>query len=475
MAQAASYNNDFEDPEFITRLIISSTIGLSLLGYALYTVRLSDMDVPFWLRCAWEDYGPFIADYFLSSFLVRLIRRRYIQYLNDRRAAGEAGISLLDLPDELLLQICECIVPYPCVEFSYYSRCQFHATRTRALINLSTSNSRLRQLAAPILFRKTVIQHDKWRRVTRALTAMHQTLHPVGATKDFRFAIRISCTSDRQAPKPPRRLPQQVAIVLSSFTALQSLTFVVPWERSSLFQTVFSNRALTLPTVQSLVIGPHADWLIQHCPHVHTIASDQYSWRHGGPYDRTETYSLKTTHALIHSAAKAEHLLHFRLAEDHSYEPYLREIQRMMPHLRSLGTFIGERESGITNLIPLLAPFTNLRCLLLAEVRRLRVGYDPPGCGNIYLGPNGAKYRRQVSNARVVAMRKVAEMAFHRLPQLGELWIADDDRFVVQRDTFGRAVRYKWTRERLNPRELHLNHPRQGRVSLLESGTVGRV
>jgi hypothetical protein len=78
---------------------------------------------------------------------------------------------------------------------------------------------------------------------------------------------------------------------------------------------------------------------------------------------------------------------------------------------------------------------TNLHTLALASASDLRVGFDPPGCGNVYMGPGGKEHLAQVIQEGKEAEKKVAGMVCDAIgPHLKQLWVGDGTRFEILRN-----------------------------------------
>lgn len=65
------------------------------------------------------------------------------------------------------------------------------------------------------------------------------------------------------------------------------------------------------------------------------------------------------------------------------------------------------------------------------------VGFDPPWCGNAYMGPGGTEYPQQVDREGKEAEKKVAHMVFPICASLEELWTGDTAKAVVERSSDG--------------------------------------
>ena len=95
-------------------------------------------------------------------------------------------------------------------------------------------------------------------------------------------------------------------------------------------------------------------------------------------------------------------------------------------------------------LLPVLSRFTNLRYLALPDTSSLGVGFDPPGCGNVYMGPGGEAYRQQVAEEGFRYTVKVVDMVFSACSKLRDLWIGDWTHVEAQRTENGSIADLVW-------------------------------
>jgi hypothetical protein len=82
--------------------------------------------------------------------------------------------------------------------------------------------------------------------------------------------------------------------------------------------------------------------------------------------------------------------------------------------------------------------------LILAGASNLNVGFNPPGCGNIYMGPGGDELLKQVAAEGRTAAESVAKLVFQTCAPLKRLWVGDRSRAEVLRDEEGNAIDIKW-------------------------------
>jgi hypothetical protein len=82
--------------------------------------------------------------------------------------------------------------------------------------------------------------------------------------------------------------------------------------------------------------------------------------------------------------------------------------------------------------------------LILAQPSYLNVGFNPPGCGNIYMGPGGKELLEQVAAEERAAAESVANLVFQTSAPLKKLWVGNRSRAEVLRDEEGNVIDIKW-------------------------------
>jgi hypothetical protein len=93
--------------------------------------------------------------------------------------------------------------------------------------------------------------------------------------------------------------------------------------------------------------------------------------------------------------------------------------------------------------------------LMLASPVYLGVGFDPPRCGNAYMGPGGDELRKRVHEQRERADELVSRSVFQACASLKKLWIDDHRRAEVSRDDQGIITDIVWYNEyRRAPRNV---------------------
>ena len=349
-----------------------------------------------------EEYGPIIFDVVLAFPLVRTLRRFYIYYCN-LLVARKKQPSLLRLPDELLFEVCLRVLSSSDCSSSRAvakQRCYCPSPK-RVLVNLSKTNKRMRNTAAPLLLPTIGLGKDYgWWRASRRLKTMENSLHVNKIVRIFRIDIYAS---SGKGARPPKHLPKKVAVVLLALRRLEKLVLVIPEHHTETFRKAFEDSKVALPNVRCLVLGPHMDWIAEMCPNVEVIATHDWRWLHSnvdGDYKHRHSFDL------IKAAGFAEKLRHFEMMEWWERR-HLWAIRKAMPNIQGLAMPGGKYNDGIAQLLPILAHLESLHTLVLAGAANLDVGFELPGCGNVYMGPGGDATKRSVAEEGRQAARRL--------------------------------------------------------------------
>ena len=388
-----------------------------------------------------DEYGPMIFDMLMAFPLVRLYRRFQAHYC-DRAIAIKNKPSLLQLPDEMILEICGWVKLVACASSrTRAGQCRGCASSRWALRNFSKSNKRLRNLTAPLLLEAANVgQGHGWWRASHALTAVENSLHVNYCTRTFKLHVYAG---PGKGANPPKRFLRRVALILPAMQKLKNLVLIIPEFQTEAFRRAFENSTLQLPTIQTLVLSPHTEWIIPMCPNVRIVSTNSYPWLHsivGGNYRHRHSFDL------VRAAGRAAKLHHFEMSAWWN-QRLLWAIRKAMPDIESLAMPGGRYDDGIAALLPILAHFRSLKTLVLAGAGDLHVDFDPPRCGNAYMGSGGDALRRSVAEYGRQAEQRVAEMVFGRLKGLKELWLGNCSKAMVLRDVVGSDDEIFWSYE----------------------------
>ena len=158
------------------------------------------------------------------------------------------------------------------------------------------------------------------------------------------------------------------------------------------------------------------------CPNVQVTLTRDWWLLHtnvDGDDKRRHNYDL------IQAAGEGKSLQHFERIARCDVD-MLNSVLSAMPSIPSVVT-TGRLEYGvgIRSFLTTLSEFENLTTLTTPGSFAIGVGFNPPWCGNAYDGEDGKAYRQQVSEKRLRANRRVADMVFWTSTGLTTLWIGD--------------------------------------------------
>ncbi|KAL8666232.1 MAG: hypothetical protein Q9168_007529 [Polycauliona sp. 1 TL-2023] len=314
------------------------------------------------------------------------------------------------------------------------------------LLALSTTSRRLRHLAAPVIYKSIDLgKGESWWGALRKLDTIAKCDAVIVYSKSFAMDLYIGPTWTEQylkkgyeykGPRPPSRFAPQLLATLSRLGSLKKLTLVIPEYHTEVFRTTFQASGSRFPSIHTLVLGPHMDWIIDMCPNVEIISSSGYRWLHTDVLGFGESQHCQD---FIESAGRAKHLQHFEMYAWWSQE-HLVLVHQHMPNIRSLAMPGGRYSDGIKTLLPTLSRFGNLRTLALADISDLGAGFEPGRCGNAYMGLNGQRWLQEVQRQGIEREKKVAKTVFAAMPNLEELWMGTHTRARVARSDLGDEI-----------------------------------
>ncbi|KAL8870383.1 MAG: hypothetical protein Q9174_003561 [Haloplaca sp. 1 TL-2023] len=328
-----------------------------------------------------------------------------------------------------------------------------------SLQTLSMANKRLRELAAPKLLRSITIGPDvNWNNALTKLDTVSTCEAVKVYTKNFFMDIYTGPSPEEgrkripnwRGPRPPQRMPDVLSQSLAQMTNLQKLTLFIPEHHTKGFQRSFGTSTVIFPNIQTLVLGPHLEWIVAKCPNVEVISTCDYRWLHWNADGKNKDRHHMD---LIKAAARAKRLRHFEMHDEWS-SARLEDVCQTMPSIQILGMPSGAQHYGIEALLPNLGRFRDVKILVLTDAHLLKVGFHPPWCGNVYMGPNGQRVRELVKAQRLEAKARVANMVFATIQSLETLWIGDFSKASVARTHCGNEITWDDT-PRLKPYREH--------------------
>lgn len=352
-------------------------------------------------------------------------------------------VSLDNLNNDVLLEICSMVKdvpgkvddPYPRGIMQIVQAGAAAREKLSALTSLSMVNSRFRSLTAPTLFRGIKVDGD-WKKASRGLELVERCPAMLDNIRSFRLSV---FTEFDVGPAPPRDFAPRLVRVLSQMPKLDTLFLALPEHHTDAFVDEFQARNLTLDGVKEIVVGSYCDFAINHCPNVERVASNGWVFLHSkrGGYDKLHATKL------IESAAKAPNLTYFEMNQWWRVSQ-LEEVLSEMPHIKRLAMPGGRYENPVTELYPIFAKFKHLEEVVLADASSLDVGFEPPWCGNAYMGPGGAELAARVAAEGEEARDNVAKAMFAACKPLKRLWVGDWSQGEAQRDEMGQVLEIRW-------------------------------
>ena len=237
---------------------------------------------------------------------------------------------------------------------------------------------------------------------------------------------------------PPHNLPSALATRLMRMSQLQKLVLVIPEHHTDIFAKTISRSKISLPAVHTVVVGPFCDFAIQMCPKVTAIANNGWMALRA---TRGGRMSVQHTRDIIAAAGTARRLESLNITARWEVD-LVAAIHESVPGLRRLTLGAGSYKKGIEPLIPMLSRLTELEYLALGNTPTLGIGFNPPGCGNAYHGPNGKLFRQKLRLQRDLAERNAATMVTTACPRLKDLWFGNMTHVEVLRDKSGSFEKY---------------------------------
>lgn len=380
--------------------------------------------VPHHLRGLYDEYGAIIIDTLLALPFVRVFRSFLTRFRNHSKAM-EARPSIIQLPDELLLEICTILyLSGPSAAQSNRIWVRKLSNETLAVVSFSMTNQRMRNLCAPLIFKHVKIssRHGyEWLKASRSLKTAERSHDAQTLSTALSLAVH---SGDHEISRPPKSFPRRLARLLPQFDRVRKLTVIVPNYSGTIFKKTFESCGLELPNVRILILNSHLEWLVPMCPNLEVLSTSSVHWLTSS----NGTWPTEQPFELIKAAGKARNLSYFEMHEDWNIE-LLQAVLRSMPNIQSLAMPGRRYHDGIETLLPTLSQFRHLRTLSLSGPAGLDVGFDGgPTCGNAFFGPGGAEYQRQVEEESRRAVLYVGTMVFRTLDGLEHLYVGDYDK-----------------------------------------------
>lgn len=331
------------------------------------------------------------------KYVAHLLRGIQIARLNSQIASSGAA-SLLCLPDDILLMILDILE-----QDDESSRSDFK--------HLTMCNKRLRSLAWPSLFQQIHLG-PSWspERMVCSLKLLQHTEEALRAARKLHVDLWPGPTQ-MVASEILEELGTLLVDCMSRMDRLDSLSLSTTLACSDALRTAFDNANVEFPQVRELTAGYHLDWLIQYCPNLETLSSDDWL---------ANCTNADEEPGFIEAAGDLPGLRSFSF-NTHWDAALIEEVDRRMPQLRSLG-IRGRIDRTLEEMLLAARKFRNLRTLALPDAGNLS-GLDLSKCD--------PDHSYDISSAQIVA----ATTVFTTLPRLEEVQLGRCFRAWTTRDT----------------------------------------
>ncbi|OCL02599.1 hypothetical protein AOQ84DRAFT_392860 [Glonium stellatum] len=321
------------------------------------------------------------------------------------------------------------------------------------LKNLSLVNKHFREITVSILFRnvcvvgpasesRMMIEGD-WMTARAAIAALQNSL--VKYIRNFKFDIY---TSERPTEPPAEEDFKQLVKFLDRMPQLRKLLLYVPLPHLKALESAFEATEIMLPSVKILVFNPLCVFLMNKCPNLEVASvhmPDDWVYQRPFPDSVDTVQEFKVT--LINALRSTKNLRRFE-AKGPWHMNDLHALTTVAPKLQWLemrgGWYV--HEVDLLTSLAALSQFKNLERLDLADAYQLGLGFNPPRCGNAYMGPGGAGVRKQVEEDRKKTEEIAARAAFSSCTSLKEVWVGELSKARVIRGEGGHRDEIIWSR-----------------------------
>ncbi|KAK4497824.1 hypothetical protein PRZ48_010478 [Zasmidium cellare] len=311
------------------------------------------------------------------------------------------------------------------------------------LKNLASTCHRLRDLAAPLIYRNVKLGAYGWvwDTVHEALIRMRKSEATLRNARRFGIDLYIGTNGNKaQSVVPGEGIFEGLLGIWAAMGKLERLdltTFGVPEPHWEIMKGVFTKReGVKFESVKTLAIPCRMDWMVAKCPNLTCLEV------------RADNGTAQSPVEIIKQVPRIQHLE----CKARWTPESLVEVREAVPHVHTLAMQCSRPQYSrpVLDFIPTLASFPNLKCLVLEHLGFLNMGFSAPSCGNAYRGPEGWKVRERVKKDRERLSGMVAEAVFGKCVGLEELRIGtrgNDCRARVVRGEDGGVKEVRWSSE----------------------------
>ncbi|KAF9039452.1 hypothetical protein BDZ89DRAFT_1060897 [Hymenopellis radicata] len=300
-----------------------------------------------------------------------------------------------------------------------------------SLVALSTTDKRTRSVAIRHLFKQLklhFVNNQPYKRGLARLKTWNPEFAPFVKSIDITFACATHAFAHEEDHGAEEALTQ-LADVLGTLTRLRKIACSVDDAKyEHRLEKALCTRHVQLFLLVEEAHGPSSHIFVRFCPNARYISN----------LNRSTFYiseeRVRNLYNVIHHAPKLDCL---EITSSWSTST-LKEVRNAAPNVSRLflrGVLLRDKSEplDIYRLIPIFASFPALKILGVMSLSRLAVGYNPPRCGNVYMGSQGAQLRERLRRQSHRLTESIATAAFNACNQLVELWIGSYTRALAER------------------------------------------
>lgn len=205
------------------------------------------------------------------------------------------------------------------------------------------------------------------------IKSMHIEFHRANSEWEF-----LSHSKFDYPPPTDALIRNASSLFLDALKAMPNLSNLIVHVASlpryqTAFQEIVTQQTPLSLSIQHLSLGAYTEPLIMHCPNLKSTSMHEW-WRYFDD-DNRAAFPAFLRYASNTSATDIQIYKHIT-SEDFAL------MLETIPLVEKLSFVIGFH---LEEHIPVLRQFARLELLELADVSQLRLGFDPPWCGNVYM------------------------------------------------------------------------------------------
>lgn len=349
----------------------------------------------------------------LYTYLQQSYRSLQIHRFNQQITPNKT-CSILHLPDEILLIIFDILQESDHEAFPERRLAKFTPrARQRGpwqpegqggnhgdFVRFSMSNRRIRYLAEPRLL-KTVSMGSSWspERASKALAMLERPSRARQYVKELNLDIWSSTGMETLVdPRKLLKFGQQFVLTTQTLENLRSMTLSLPASTACALHYSWridgkSAARIQLPNVKELNISPFMYWIVDFCPNVCSVESNDWVIHSGiSRHDQVQE--------IINAASRTTSLEHFALHCRWRLE-LLEQVVEKLPHLKSLALCGGQYCPSMKSMLNVLTKMDMLETLGLPEARVVCKILQVDGWLTPYLVDGATAFFEQIATRKV--------------------------------------------------------------------------